>query len=138
MDIKFQAFDEKLNTIFAVHELNFQEINGKTGKLTLIRGYSSKGCTMMEGRDVFGGHNAKRIKLMQFTGLQDMDKIDIYDADILLVDEHYKAKVIQANGYFCVIYYKEGIVDGRDFLYRINHNSRKIGNWYQNPELLRS
>jgi uncharacterized phage protein (TIGR01671 family) len=91
-NLKFRAYDKKSKKMFAVHELNFQENDGLAGVVTLIRGYNSKGCTQFEGKDVFGSYNVKRFELMQFTELKDDSGKEIYQDDIVEIQNKNETK----------------------------------------------
>lgn len=78
---------------------------------------------------------AKNIILMQFTGLLDKNGKEIYEGDIVnLEDSQYKAL---PNGNYKVYWSNSGFMPFRSFGY-IVENSEIIGNIYENPELFSS
>ena len=148
-EIKFRAWDKKTKKMFAVHELNFAEENGKTGNVELIRGYSSVGCTSFEGRDMFGSYNVSRFELMQYTNLHDKNGKEIYEGDI--IKYNFKSltgdKTINRER-ISKVFWQEfratwAVNDGRFcnsdlFQYVKNGNVVEvIGNIYENPDLLK-
>lgn len=76
--------------------------------------------------------NEKSIIVTQFTGLQDSEGVDIYEGDVLQVDESYINYVIFDKGLFQLkdsIWTLHGVINYNDKI-------KIIGNIYQNPELL--
>lgn len=68
----------------------------------------------------------------EFTGLQDSEGVDIYEGDVLQVDESYINYVIFDKGLFQLkdsIWTLHGVINYNDKI-------KIIGNIYQNPELL--
>lgn len=81
--------------------------------------------------------------LMQYTGLKDKNGKEIYEGDILEIDDFYdgdvkirecKVVVIFTEGTFCLFLNDEYLID----LYaaKSSANVKIIGNLYENPELL--
>ena len=82
-----------------------------------------------EGMDCFGGGDrwarVELLELMQFTGLQDAEGVDIYEGDVFLplYNRLPKLAVIYKNGKFNISNFSHA-------------KCKVIGNIYQNPELL--
>jgi uncharacterized phage protein (TIGR01671 family) len=128
-DFKFRAWDKKKKTW-----TNYQIIDDMTYFMDKITG-------VWHRDDEF-----KRFKLLQYTGMQDKNKKEIYEGDIIkIVDENGVIDELDPNtGFGTVIWFEEyafwyvdKIENGLGGI--INYyNVEVIGNIYDNPELLRS
>ena len=87
--------------------------------------------------------NLDETELMQFTGLQDKNGVDIYEGDIINSD--YRAEGYRANlhgyivffrGGFCARTVKVKYFDDCPMSDLIIDSTEIIGNIYENPELL--
>lgn len=93
----------------------------------------------------------KSIAYMQFTGLLDKNGVEIYENDILDIDDYGMAQVVFSEGMYKYVPVKEtkttqkvdGVLkftDGEifveEFYPTINSPLEVIGDIYQNPELL--
>lgn len=116
-EIKFRVWDSERKKILPIQRHSF-----KTGK-SMPYGWNIE--------YVFDG-------LMQYTGLKDKNRKEIYEGDILLYDSGSKTSVFYNNGAFVRSYgnsnmyllYDSFIEDGCLCNYEV------IGNIYENPELL--
>ena len=80
-------------------------------------------------------HNCGKIILEQFTGLKDKNGKEIYENDIILIDEK-NYKMIFEDGCFQLDHYDNGdYYSGGDPLFTDYEKSEKIGNIHENPEL---
>lgn len=78
--------------------------------------------------------DAENITTMQYTGLKDIDGIEVYEGDILShtkSGKEYLCKVVYSNSGF----YTHGI-NFRTINPLATSNKRVVGNIYENPELL--
>lgn len=140
-DIKFRAWDTK----------NEYMINSLQGVYTALRnamnivrqdnGYYNNGDLLKP--------NKERHILMQYTGLKDKNRKEIYEGDIVLYDDWEMSSengngdcftnkgVIEYNESNCCFNVTERImVDREDVLYEDNETLEVIGNIYDNSELL--
>ena len=95
--------------------------------------------------------------LMQYTGLKDIDGVEIYEGDIVQIVQYesrydgtfdeFRSKVIFINGYFGYLQYEEHLGEKTDYYlssvctedgidHKGSHFCNVIGNVYENPELL--
>jgi uncharacterized phage protein (TIGR01671 family) len=101
-----------------------------------------------EGMECFGGgdrwNRVDNLKLMQFTGLQDKNGVDIYEGDIVSLwyapRATAKGKIKFENGgfYFKTTEAKPEIALAYNCVYEYGNSFTVIGNIHQNPELLES
>lgn len=107
------------------------------GKLYEVREESSNWQLYMERTDV-----SDKYGLMQFTGLTDMESMDVYDGDILDAGDRIVLVIWnQPNGCWDSIYVRDTVpisqltsngITPMEWKFR----ARVIGNKYNNPELL--
>jgi uncharacterized phage protein (TIGR01671 family) len=130
-DIKFRVWhDEKLHRVV---EINFEGYQDGIRKIKKNTGESIWDCESNEYR------------LMQYTGLKDKNGVEIYEGDILKVDDDWD-KFGMFAGYISEVYYGFGCTR---FKPRYDKNSRGkiledddtifmevIGHIHENPELL--
>jgi len=134
-EIKFRAWDKADNRMLSIEEINF--ISRKA------RGVYHN--TSTDCGNYFEKFN--NLELMQYTGLKDKNKEEIYEGDIVAVEHgtgmhgfkstRYKVfncPVIFLNGQFQYSWPK----DYGNYRFGLNlEKSIVIGNIYQNPELLK-
>ena len=73
----------------------------------------------------------QRLAVMQFTGLLDVNGVEIYEGDILECEEHFYYEISWHNKHCC---WWVSDVGGLD---ELPPSAKVIGNIYQNPELLK-
>lgn len=130
-DIKLRAFIREYGRIYDVNAIFFN-----TGFVRLNKQYGETEFMLEE------------IELMQYTGLQDINNVKIYEEDIVKVNADYSDN---CNEYFCVRYSEheagyvlhkisDGVIlnnigyFGRDIIF--HHRLEVVGNIYENPEIL--
>lgn len=115
-----------------MREIKFRAWDGKEMKLAFDLSQNPK----------YWWEGNKDFPLMQYTGLKDSDKTEIYEGDILVIKgELYpfeiaeKAVVIFADGSFLLENLKK---DDGNYLFNVIEScfTEVIGNIYDNPELL--
>jgi uncharacterized phage protein (TIGR01671 family) len=131
-EIKFRAYIKSQKIMIYPHGFNAPQLD-KSGQGELK--------IQLFGKNAFDNNvyegDAEDVELMQFTGLKDINKIEIYEGDIVTARDvrHKSSKIIRgiidyANGSFC-------INDGICTHYRwIDYGVEVIGNIYENSELL--
>lgn len=119
-EIKFRAWDRFKKEMFEVYNLKG---DSATGALCYLDLGIKKIPTSIQN-----------VILMQFTGLKDKKKKEIYEGDILywegFADDEYwtKYKVIIPNIFYTMEYISN---------FKTNKVTEIIGNIYENPELIR-
>lgn len=125
-EIKFRAWDKINKKFVKINDFMFDD----RSILEISTEYLDFGC----------GANStaprEEIALMQYTGLKDINKTDIYEGDILDYGDYLRSHVVVfRNGSFWghAIGYDENIGIG---LYNALEDLEVAGNIYDNPELL--
>ena len=124
-EIKFRAWDKKKKVMFnRILDVNFCD----AGIFTVVAEYNDEEHLLL-GED---------IKLMQFTGLQDKNGKEIWEGDVVQIQEykgkHIVGKIVFNNeiGRFCFSD-SDGLMWGLTTKDKFNE---AIGNVHENPELL--
>lgn len=131
-EIKFRAWDNKNKYMVTSKQGVFTALRNSMNIVRQDNGYYNNGDLLKP--------NKGKYTLMQFTGLEDKNGKEIYEGDILKFSEVDTAIVIwnEKYAYFMVKpiqeYYFDSDVLGQALEY--NDNVEKIGNIYDNPELL--
>ncbi len=134
--IKFKAYSKSNNKMFD-NELLENAADGlyNIAKSKLLEmGYFAQAEDLERG--VYLPTKDDDLVFMQYTGLKDMDGVDIYEGDILDYGMYGKFKVVFNKASFKV--QKLGFSDG--YLYLLEScfldEIEVIGNIYENPELI--
>lgn len=128
-EIKFRAWDKKNKKMFPVHELEFHKNNMA---IQVVKGYEGDSGNLY---NVYGGvESGNKYELMQYTGLKDINGIQIYEGDILYA--------LDNNGeheeYVGVVEYdRVGRFVTTGFPHVTSGDCFVKGNIYENPELLK-
>lgn len=116
-EIKFRGFSNSLESwIFGSLDLSKQ-----SGFDAVIRTHDLEDCYSSKPIDI------KTIG--QFTGLKDVNGVDVYEGDILEKNGQFIGVVRFSDGYFYV-------TSWLDYKFKDVAESKIIGNIHQNPELL--
>ena len=111
-EIKFRAWDKINNKMYPIAGISF------TNKDTWLQ---------INEKQIMGA-NFKEIEIMQYVGLKDKNNKEIYEGDIVKIDETEDIDVVKWS-------------DGKEFCIGFGLFScfeyEVLGNVYENPELLR-
>lgn len=119
-----------------MRELKFRVWDESDGRMKPVLSLSEKCCDVPLPRFPYT-ETIHGFKIMQFTGLQDKNAKDIYEGDILKIDNwSCFFKVVWDNWYAKFIVKKIQTGAGRKMDYIPVKESEVIGNIYENPELL--
>ena len=122
--IKFRVWDTKKKKMFDAYELDLVNLYAK---------YWS-----YESRYGFPGNDNFPAKLMQYTGLKDINGVEIYEGDIVEIRGHAFEGSIKIDGFYEVGYNERmELCCGSWLLHREMHYVTVAGNMYENSNLLR-
>lgn len=98
------------------------------GTKKIMYGYS-------HGKQSYGNRvcSFNECELMEFTGLTDKNGKNIFENDIVIIDNEYVDEVIYSSGCFCMA--RQWF--NYEFTYQRPECIEVIGNKYDNPELLK-
>ena len=128
-EYKFRCWDTENKEMLKVQELDFED-TFYGGRLSIRTD---------KYNDYF---DMEDMVLMQYTGLKDKNEKEIYEGDIVKINDEIIAKVIWDNDYLGYFLYanEENSIDsfenGEQPLYDYWGSIEVIGNIYDNPELL--
>lgn len=116
--IKFRAWFKKHNEIYNVTQIDFE-----------------LGCVCIEEDDWV--LDFEEIILMQSTGLKDKNGVEIYEGDIVKIENHPFHNHIQIDGNYEVAINERKELCARSWLlYEVLPYASVIGSIHENPELL--
>lgn len=122
-EIKFRAWDEKLKIMFQ------PECSG------LVIHFDGELNSLDENYEIVGTDGTRQLELMQFTELKDTNNKEIYEGDIVKVEDY--VAVIKWDIETCRFVLN---IHGEHLVYDFDNFYGKelevIGNIYENPELL--
>lgn len=136
-DIKFRAWDKASKQMLNIGLVDLDDMtvySAKSGDFRCSYQRKTK-CSKNENfKDV------KRLVFMQYTGLKDKNKKEIFEGDIFATDNNHNFTVIYEDARFIGV---DGDRDGKGYVccvdscYKDGSSSIEvIGNIYENPELL--
>ncbi len=128
-DFKFRAWDEVKNQMYYSDNLPDMFFFGHDGKNKM---YLSK--AVWDEDDGTYYSDTISTDVMQYTGLKDRDGKEIYEGDVVEVEE-YREKAGETGLHWKWYEYEVSYRDQR-WLPDDLHEARTIGNIYENPELL--
>ncbi|WP_373786679.1 YopX family protein [Jeotgalibaca porci] len=127
-DIKFRAWDEESKRMFQVQALQFYGENN-TVDACWTNGVDFDGKSTLGEPELNNLHN---LVLMQYTGMKDINGVEIYEGDILQSEHYFKYKVVfKGDCWRC-----ESLKNSRFKNRFIGRDLTVIGNIYQNKDLL--
>lgn len=130
-EIKFRAWHKKLQKILEIDSIEMDIY--KAGKISTLTGYD---------KDTWINNiNIEDIELLEYTGIKDVDGVEIYEGDIVekefmepwLDDSKLIGVVEMIEGCWCVVNDKKKVAKN---LWSETDVNRVIGNVYENKNLL--
>ena len=133
-EIKFRAWHKEKKKMLSYGELFNIDCSGEYPFLALAAGHYEDCIEPL------------KVELMQYTGLQDKNGVDIYEGDIIKADYNFEGYpynicgfIVFFNGSFCAKTQEETFVifnNNRPLMDLVRDSIEIIGNIYENPELL--
>lgn len=117
-EIKFRAWDKRISAIVTAPLEITQYRDGSVGVSSLT------------------GGDTEDFILMQFTGLYDYDRKEIYEGDIVSHTSFPDSEIVFSRGQFTPIYDRSSWDEWECDFWREAIQCTVIGNVYENPELL--
>nr|WP_295763852.1 YopX family protein [uncultured Intestinibacter sp.] len=129
-EIKFRAWHKKLQKILEIDSIEMDIY--KAGKISTLTGYD---------KDTWINNiNIEDIELLEYTGIKDVDGVEIYEGDIVekefmepWIEEKLIGTVEMIEGHWSVVNDKKKIAE---YLWDETDIDHVIGNIYENPNLL--
>lgn len=129
-EIKFRAWHKKLQKILEIDSIEMDIY--KAGKISTLTGYD---------KDTWINNiNIEDIELLEYTGIKDVDGVEIYEGDIVekefmepWIEEKLIGVVEMIEGCWCVVNDKKKVAKN---LWSETDVNRIIGNVYENKNLL--
>ena len=129
-EIKFRACHKKLQKILEIDSIEMDIY--KAGKISTLTGYD---------KDTWINNiNIEDIELLEYTGIKDVDGVEIYEGDIVekefmepWIEEKLIGTVEMIEGHWSVVNDKKKIAE---YLWDETDIDHVIGNIYENPNLL--
>ena len=126
-EIKFRAWNKEKKKMLSYGELFNIDCSGEYPFLALVAGHYENAL------------NPLSVKIMQFTGLQDKNSVDIYEGDIITYDYMFQEKKevfevkwnIDKNGFFAENEESQWWIERE-----LKNQFEVIGNIYENSELM--
>ena len=132
-DIKFRAWDKESKRMFQVQTLQFYGTNN-TVDACWTNGVDFDGESTLGEPELNNLHN---LVLMQYTGLKDINGVEIYEGDVLFHPLQGRRKVYYPYSERVASYGLRNIDNGFGSTLQDSHDVWEvIGNIYENPELL--
>lgn len=135
MEKKFRCWDKKRKRMYKVLHLN---LNSHDGIWATVEGKD-----IIEDKNIHLQVQPKDCVVMQFTGLLDKNKVDIYESDIISV-EYGRGKIIFHAGCFMIEWIDDkeanmewlGMYHKTHQLGRPREDVEVLGNVFEHPSLL--
>ena len=132
-DIKFRAWDKQTKRLFQVQTLQFYGANN-TVDACWTNGVDFDGESTLGEPELNNLHN---LELMQYTGLKDVNGVEVYEGDVLFHPMQGRRKVYYPYSERVASYGLRNIDNGFGSTLQDSHSVWEvIGNVYENPELL--
>ena len=132
-DIKFRAWDKRTKRLYQVQTLQFYGTNN-TVDACWTKGVDFDGESTLGEPELNNLHN---LVLMQYTGLKDINGVEIYEGDVLFHPLQGRRKVYYPYSERVASYGLRNIDNGFGSTLQDSHDVWEvIGNIYENPELL--
>ena len=132
-DIKFRAWDKQTKRLYQVQTLQFYGTNN-TVDACWTNGVDFDGESTLGEPELNNLHN---LELMQYTGMKDVNGVEIYEGDIIREDIEKDGPPIIVS-----VVWEEGAFYGKERTHNPEYiakeflNGKVIGNIYENQELL--
>lgn len=130
IDIKFRAWDKKTKKMRKVESIGFGTLSLHKEEYPVI---NLKGRDCINNKDIIIHRDKNQYYLMQYTGLKDINGVEIYEGDILVFPNgKTRGEVFYCDGSFQL----RSEIDVDILSAYCLNKMQVIGNIYENPELL--
>ncbi|MCX0386700.1 YopX family protein [Clostridium perfringens] len=134
-ELKFRVWDKTSDSMLYQDDFERVELDTKNKMVTLIAEEESD-----KSHYVLDYEDGIEAEILQYTGLKDKDGQDIYEGDILINTNKSKLNLGMDNQKYLVVYktlgfYLKPLFKGIALKFDYS-DLKKLGNIYENPELL--